>query len=195
MTLPEPTRHTIGEILNISSHRPWGMPHGTWRYYQEWNDVIFLHWQVDHHDLESFVPAGPEIDSFEGQYWVSLVAFSLSQLPYRFSSMKRSPGGYYSHNKGSNDHFNIAYSPGQSPQKKPDLDCWLTERYALYQDCEHSINEFQIHHIEWPLREIELSTLEVDYPRFHKLLNGPPDKFHYSPGVQVIAWGKNKKVL
>lgn len=248
MTLPEPTRYTIGEILNISSHRPWGMPHGTWQYYQEWNDVIFLHWQVDRHDLENFVPAGLEIDSFEGQYWVSLVAFTmerirtrnliafppisnfheinirtyvrsgkktgvyflsieggkriscsiarnLSQLPYRFSVMKRSPGGYYSHNKRSNDHFNIAYNSGHSPVEKPNLDRWLTERYALYQDDEYAINEFQIHHIEWPLREIELSALTVDYPRFHKLLNGPPDKIHCSPGVQVIAWGKNNKVL
>ena len=69
---------------------------------------------------------------------------------------------------------------------------WLTERYALFQDTDKSINEFEIHHLEWPINEINLSKLELNYPRFKKLISEQPSKIHYSKGVKVLAWGKIK---
>ena len=36
---------TIREILNTTEHRPWEMPTESWKFYQEWNSAIFLHWQ------------------------------------------------------------------------------------------------------------------------------------------------------
>jgi hypothetical protein len=73
------------------------------------------------------------------------------------------------------------------------LDKWLTERYALFQDTDKSINEFEIHHLEWTINEIEIKNLELIYPRFSRLFNDEPEITHYSKGVRVIAWGKNKK--
>jgi hypothetical protein len=73
------------------------------------------------------------------------------------------------------------------------LDKWLTERYALFQDTDKSINEFEIHHLEWPLNEIELKKGEFNYQRFDKLIKNEPNKTQYSKGVRVIAWGKNEK--
>lgn len=46
----------LKEILEQTSHRPWEIPKGGWRFYQEWNDVLFLHWQVDLEELKRFVP-------------------------------------------------------------------------------------------------------------------------------------------
>ena len=66
---------------------------------------------------------------------------------------------------------------------------WLTERYALFQDTDKSINEFEIHHLEWP---INLSKLKLNYPRFKKLISEQPIKIHYSKGVKVLAWEKIK---
>jgi len=77
--------------------------------------------------------------------------------------------------------------------EKTELDKWLTERYLLFQDTEKSINEFEIHHVEWPMNEIELKKSVVNYQRFDKLINNKPIKTQYSKGVKVIAWGKNKK--
>jgi uncharacterized protein YqjF (DUF2071 family) len=74
-----------------------------------------------------------------------------------------------------------------------ELDKWLTERYALFQDSGDSINEFEIHHLEWPINEINFKKLEIDYPRFKKIIHKNPDKIRYSKGVKVIAWGMNKK--
>jgi len=43
-------------ILNTIDHRPWKLPSSQWSYYQEWNNAVFLHWQVDLNVLKEFVP-------------------------------------------------------------------------------------------------------------------------------------------
>lgn len=70
----------IEEILKSNIHRPWPLPKRTWRYYQEWNDVIFLHWRVDAECLLKLVPKPLEIETYEGSAWVSLVAFSMENV-------------------------------------------------------------------------------------------------------------------
>ena len=37
--------------------------------------------------------------------------------------------------------------------------------------------------------------VEVNYPRFDKLIKNKPNKTQYSNGVKVIAWGKNNRAL
>ena len=236
---------TIREILKTTNHRPWEIPTETWKYYQEWNHSIFMHWEVDLEELKKFVPKELEIDLFEGKPWVSVVAFTMekirpknlpsfapvsnfdeinirtyiksnkktgvyflsieggtklsckiakgiSELPYRFSKMKRSQNKFESCNSEFNDRLDLEFNVGKVVTQKTDLDKWLTERYALFQDSEESINEFDIHHLEWPIQEIELTKIKVNYPRFDKLLQNDPHKIRYSSGVKVIAWGMNK---
>lgn len=236
---------TIQEILNVTGHRPWTIPTKQWKYYQEWNDAVFLHWQVDLKELQKIVPGDLEIDLYEGKPWVSLVAFTmekirprnlppfslisdfdeinirtyvrnnnkagvyflsieggnrisckiaktLSELPYRYSKLIRQGSFYSSENREFKDKMNISYKIGQKLTEKTGLDKWLTERYALFQDTSISINEFEIHHIEWPTYEIDLKEIEIDYPRFKNFVNNLPDRTHYSTGVQVIAWDKKK---
>ncbi|KAA3597127.1 MAG: DUF2071 domain-containing protein [Calditrichaeota bacterium] len=236
----------IQEILNSTKHRPWEIPQENWKFYQEWNDAIFLHWKVEMEALKKFVPKELEIDTFEGEPWVSLVAFTMekirprnlpsfppisdfdeinirtyvksnsktgvyflsieggtslscklakiiSELPYRFSEMSRNENNYKSKNTEFGDKFNLNFLVGQKAISKKPIDKWLTERYALFQDTKNSINEFEIHHLEWEVGEVELTDLNIFYPRFSKLLKGKPNKSHYSKGVKVIAWGKNKR--
>lgn len=114
----------------------------------------------------------------------------ISKLPYRFSKMKRTSNKYSSNNSEFGDEFNIDFSIGKKVEKKSKLDEWLTERYALFQGSNTSINEFEIHHLEWEIKELEFEKLKVNYSRFGKLLNERPDKIQYSDGVQVLAWGK-----
>jgi hypothetical protein len=33
-------------LLTATAHRPYLLPAGPWRYYQEWNEALFLHWRV-----------------------------------------------------------------------------------------------------------------------------------------------------
>ncbi|WP_109851015.1 YqjF family protein [Aquimarina sp. AU58] len=237
---------SIKELLNTTEHRPWKIPNKNWKFYQEWNNAIFIHWQVELSELQKFVPKELEIDLFEGKPWVSLVAFTMekirpknlpafppisnfdeinirtyvksnsktgvyflsieggtslsckiakaiSQLPYRYSKIKRGKHQYLSINPKFKDQLDIQFSIKEEITDKSPLDIWLTERYALFQDTEKSINEFEIHHLEWPIQKIEVTNLKVNYARFDKLIKGKPDKIQYSKGVNVIAWGKHKK--
>lgn len=234
---------SIKEILENNKHRPWEIPIQNWKYYQEWNDVIFLHWQVEVEELRKFVPNSLEIDFFNGKPWVSLVAFtmekirpkylpsfapisnfdeinirtyvrknnksgvyflsieggtkisckiakSLSELPYRFSKIVRQKNTYNSHNEIFKDSLYLKFSKGTLLKKKTDFEEWITERYVLFQDSKDSINSFEIHHIEWPLYNIEIEKINVNYPRFGVMLNNSPVYKHYSPGVKVVAWDK-----
>lgn len=237
---------TIRELLNTTEHRPWAIPTENWKFYQEWNHAIFLHWEVELSELRKFVPKELDIDLFDGKPWVSVVAFtmekirpknlppfspisdfdeinirtyvksnnktgvyflsieggkklsckiakSMSELPYRFSKIKRTEGRYISSNSEFNDHLDIEFAIGKEVKEKTELDKWLTERYALFQDTKSSINEFEIHHLEWPINGIELKKVSLNYQRFDKLIANNPHKTQYSKGVKVIAWGKNKK--
>ncbi|WP_299311945.1 DUF2071 domain-containing protein [uncultured Aquimarina sp.] len=132
--------------------------------------------------------------SIEGAKKISCkIAKKISDLPYRYSKMKRTTNTYASFNKDYKDCFKIQFKIGKEHNTKSRLDIWLTERYALFQDTNDSINEYEIHHPEWSLQEIEIKSLTINYPRFSDLLKGAPNKVGYSKGVQVIAWGVNKK--
>ena len=234
----------IRKILEQNAHRPWEIPKDRWRFYQEWNDAIFLHWEVELEELKKFVPKELEIDLFEGKPWVSVVAFAMeeirprflpafapisnffeinvrtyvktkskngvyflsmeggkdlsckvakliSELPYRYSSIKREMEYYRSSNSEFGDALDIKFKIGQAIQKT-EIDLWLTERYALFQDTKKFINEYEIHHQEWPIREAIIENIELHYPRFEKLIGRKPDLVNYSEGVKVIAWGKKK---
>lgn len=234
----------IRKILEQNGHRPWEIPKDRWRFYQEWNDAIFLHWEVELEELKKFVPKELEIDLFEGKPWVSVVAFAMeeirprflpaiapisnffeinvrtyvktksktgvyflsmeggkdlsckvakliSELPYRYSSIKREMEYYRSSNSEFGDALDIKFKIGQAIQKT-EIDLWLTERYALFQDTKNFINEYEIHHQEWPIREVIIENIELHYPRFEKLIARKPDLVNYSEGVKVISWGKKK---
>jgi len=72
---------TIKEILNSTEHRPWEMSSESWKFYQEWNNAIFLHWQVELTELEKFVPKELEIDLFDGKLpWISVVVFTMEKI-------------------------------------------------------------------------------------------------------------------
>lgn len=67
-------------LLNQLAHRPFALPQGNWVYYQEWNQALFLHWQVDEEVLRPLVPDSLEIDTLNGKAYVSLVAFRMEHI-------------------------------------------------------------------------------------------------------------------
>lgn len=231
------------QILQCHSHRPWPFPQSPWNFYQEWNRTVFLHWKVDALILSKFLPTDLEIDLFQGQAWVSVVAFTMekirprylpyipwisnfdeinirtyvkkegkvgvhflnieagnrlsavisngiSQLPYRYSKMQRTDFAFHAENKVFGDLFDIQYHIGDQLVNKSPIDEWLTERYALFQHTEKKMNTFEIHHLPWSIYHLSIKKLDIQYSRFAGLIAGEPDLFHYSPGVQVLAWGK-----
>ncbi len=54
-----------------------------WAWAQHWSDVLFLHWAVPAAAVQARLPPPLEVDTYEGQAWVSLVAFRLRVRPRR----------------------------------------------------------------------------------------------------------------
>lgn len=71
-------------ILEETAHRPWPMPDSPWVMTQTWNDLLFAHWPVDAAALREHVPASFEIDLFDGQAWLGVVPFHMTNVTPRF---------------------------------------------------------------------------------------------------------------
>lgn len=231
----------------MTSHRPWPLPSEPWRYYQEWNHTLFLHWKIPLSDLEKLVPADARVDTFDGSAWISLVAFSmenirprglpsipaisnfkeinvrtyltknnkpgvyflsieaekylstflaklLSGLPYEKAAMafqqKERSARFVSNNNAKGFHLKAGFTIGSKLLTKSDLDQWLTERYCLYLDRNKNLYSFDIHHLPWELKNVEISNLVTKYHLGNISLDRRPDMMHYSPGVKVLSWSR-----
>jgi uncharacterized protein len=64
-------------------HRPYPAPETPWIMTQTWHDLLFLHWPVDQAQLQSLLPAGLELDTFDNQAYVSITPFHMSNLAPR----------------------------------------------------------------------------------------------------------------
>ena len=71
------------DILEKVEHRPWPMPQSMWIMTQTWNDLLFAHWPVDARTLQENVPAGFELDLFDGQGWLGIVPFHMTNVAPR----------------------------------------------------------------------------------------------------------------
>lgn len=52
-------------------------PGGPWVGAQAWEDVLFAHWPVSDDLLRPLVPAGLEVDTYEGRAWIGVVALRI----------------------------------------------------------------------------------------------------------------------
>lgn len=237
------------EILQSVKHRPWPKPTQFWRYYQEWNNAIFLHWRIEENVLQKLVPPDITVDTFEGYSWVSLVAFTMENIKPRFLPSisaisdfheinirtyvirENKPGVYFLNIEAekklsctiakalsglpyekaiikrfnSNEHkaytslntnkqfsFETHFNIGTEIQNVTLLDKWLTERYCLYSNNNSDIFRYEIHHKPWQLFSINIAKLITHYKIGDIDLSRKPDLVHFSNGVKVIAWAKQR---
>src|SRR5688572_30752933 len=48
--------------------------------HQRWNHITFFHWSCNPSSIQTRLPAGLDVDTFDGQAWVGLTPFYLSHL-------------------------------------------------------------------------------------------------------------------
>jgi len=70
-------------ILDAVDHRPWPMPEAPWVLTQTWHDLLFAHWPVDKVALASKIPASLELDLHDGEAWVAIVPFHMTNVAPR----------------------------------------------------------------------------------------------------------------
>jgi uncharacterized protein len=74
---------SMTDILSIVSHRPYPLPPGRWRMAQRWNDLLFAHWPIPIGEMARLLPAGLEVDTFDGYAWVGVVPFWMDKVRTR----------------------------------------------------------------------------------------------------------------
>jgi uncharacterized protein YqjF (DUF2071 family) len=70
-------------IVNVTAHRPWPMPSAPWLMTQSWHNLLFAHWRVDASHLRTLVPTAFELDLFNGDAWVGIVPFYMTNVGLR----------------------------------------------------------------------------------------------------------------
>jgi uncharacterized protein len=68
------------ELLAHQSHRDWAAPSAPWVMTQTWRDLLFAHWTVPAAMLLPHLPAGLTLDTFDGQAWVGVVPFYITDI-------------------------------------------------------------------------------------------------------------------
>jgi uncharacterized protein len=72
-----------GQLVTDVGHRPWPLPDGPWAQAQTPRGVLLAHWPVPHDELARTVPPELSVDTFDGEAWLGLVAYRLTQLRLR----------------------------------------------------------------------------------------------------------------
>ncbi len=70
-------------VMDQLAHRPYPMPDTPWVMTQTWHHLLFLHWPVDHRMLSELAPAGLELDLYDGQAYVAVTPFYMTNVAPR----------------------------------------------------------------------------------------------------------------
>jgi uncharacterized protein YqjF (DUF2071 family) len=63
-----------------------GLPNSSrddWSVAMRWHDLLFAHWPIRPERLRSLIPAGLEIDTFDGWAWIGIVPFHMTGIRLR----------------------------------------------------------------------------------------------------------------
>jgi len=47
---------------------------------QQWQDLAYIHWRYPIEEIQALLPAGVEVDTFDGSAWVGLIPFSMRNI-------------------------------------------------------------------------------------------------------------------
>lgn len=127
-----------------------------------------------------------------GKLISAIVAKSLSRLPYEKSNLQRTENSYQGNHEKRNFSLLADFHVGMKVKHKTELDLFLTERYCLYLKENNQLFRYETHHLPWNINQLELEFLTINYQIEDLKLDSHPDSIHYSEGVQVVAWEKEK---
>lgn len=78
------SRTTPQQLLKAHEHRPFPMPQNrSWLMAQSWQYLLFAHYRVDINVIRPLIPAQLEIDTYEGEVWISIVPFLMNYVHLR----------------------------------------------------------------------------------------------------------------
>lgn len=73
-----------GDLIDHTAHRPWPLPTSPWLMTQSWHNLLFAHWPVEAAALRGRMPPGLPLDLYDGQAWIGVVPFRMTNVAPRF---------------------------------------------------------------------------------------------------------------
>ena len=73
----------IDHIFNKTEHRPWPLPNEKWHWQQTWEDLVFIHWEIDESEIRDKIPPQLEIDKYENKAYIGIIPFRMSSVTKR----------------------------------------------------------------------------------------------------------------
>src|ERR1041384_3644254 len=71
-------------MVAVDSHHI-DAPAGPWVMVQRWHDLLFAHWRCPISDLRPLIPQPLEIETYDGDAWISVIPFYMSGVRMRWS--------------------------------------------------------------------------------------------------------------
>ena len=66
-------------------HRQYPPPTSPWVMRMVWDDLLFEHWRVEPALLRPLIPAGLELETFDGAAWLGVVPFQMTGVRVRIT--------------------------------------------------------------------------------------------------------------
>ncbi|KKI92861.1 hypothetical protein WQ54_06660 [Bacillus sp. SA1-12] len=71
------------DLLKQTAHRPYPIPDAPWLMTQTWENLLFMHWPVDPEVVRKYVTPELELDTRDGQAWVTISPFQVKHQRFR----------------------------------------------------------------------------------------------------------------
>lgn len=69
--------------MSRDTDRTWPLPKHPWVMRMTWSDLLFAHWPIDPTQLAPLLPPGLSLDTRDGQAWIGVVPFMMSNIAPR----------------------------------------------------------------------------------------------------------------
>jgi uncharacterized protein len=92
------------------AHRPWPLPARAWALTMRWEELLFLHWRVPAARLRALLPAGVELELFDGAAWLGIVPFRMAATRLRW--LPRLPAAHTFPELNVRTYVRVAGRPG-----------------------------------------------------------------------------------
>ncbi|MFC0015147.1 MULTISPECIES: YqjF family protein [Allobacillus] len=76
------------EMLKQTAHRNSSLPDSPWLASQLWKDLLFINYPVDLEAIRTLIPNGLQLDTYDGQAWITVLPFSITDFTLRDHSLK-----------------------------------------------------------------------------------------------------------
>lgn len=164
-----------------------------------WSNLIVVNYKVDSKTLIPYLPAGVELDLFEANAFLSLVAFRFSKnklfgvipIPAAYTFEEINLRFYVKRRVNSEIRRGVVFIKEIVPSR-----LIILEHYWGY-TCRTEIktSEYQVEHIPWQYRELESLSVSENFakfydPQFEKYLRADPHSAFLALGSPVkLYWG------